>query len=1131
MGSYQDILERLEVFIKRYHTKLLVQGILIFLSGGLLIWLVALSLEYVLWLGSNGRLILFWCFLILEFLLLVQFVIRPLMALLGIKKGLTPEGASKLISSHFPDINDGLGNLLELAANRDKSELLLASIEQRSLKLAKFPFVTAVRFKQAYGYSKYLIVPIVVLLFYWISGELVSLMDSHKRVVKYDMAFERPAPFEFILLNDKLDVLDTETIEIMVSTKGEVVPEDMFIELAGDAVLMRREGDVFGHTLRVKKGQNVIRFKANGWSSKEYVVNGIPTPALADFQMRFKYPAYLGRVEEVVAGTGNAIVPEGTMVNWKVKGLNVDRVEMVMADSLVQMEKGGDEFVYGRRIYSNLDYEVSTSNASVKNYESLMYRLDVVKDAYPVIEVERIQDSLEYNVAYFSGLGSDDYGVREISMVCYPKDEEDNKKTITLIRPGTAVGKFYYTFPSGLELEGDKSYVVYFEVVDNDGLRGGKRVKSRLFNIDLYGDKALKEKELKGQRNILEEFGKSIEHYQDVRDDLDKLNRLDKENKESSFQQNSRIKEFVRKQEQQEQLMEKFSQRLKEGLDKEKDNELTKMLKERMERQELEAKKNQRLLEELEKLADKLEKEELKKQLEEFSKKQNSSARNLEQILELTKRYYVTEKMKQLSDELGKLSERQKLLSEMKLGDKLDDELQKGLNEKFNELSNEIDELRRDNNDLFKPMELDVSKKEQQAVKENQTRALEEINKHQGNEESSDEQQNQAANNKIRKPQKSAANKMKQMSEALNKGASGGGESSITEDAEMLRQILDNLVTFSFKQEGLLDVVATSEEDLDRFSKTVKDQKDLRRLFEHVDDSLFALSLRRAELSEFVNEQITEVYYNIDKSLESIAENRVYQGASYQQYVVNATNSLADFLANILDNMQQSMKPGSGQGQGQDFQLPDIIQGQEEIQQKMGQTGEGKEGKEGQDSKNGSDGDTGKGNGKDGQKMDSQGKEGKNSEGEQKGDGNGGQDDMGLSEVYEIYKQQQMIRQMLEQQLKDMINNADRSLAQKLVRQMEEFEGDLLENGITNRTVNKANHIQHQLLKLENAALKQGDKEERESREATDAFKNPITTRPELFDDYQNDIEILNRQALPLRQNYKTKVKVYFKND
>ena len=199
------------------------------------------------------------------------------------------------------------------------------------------------------------------------------------------------------------------------------------------------------------------------------------------------------------------------------------------------------------------------------------------------------------------------------------------------------------------------------------------------------------------------------------------------------------------------------------------------------------------------------------------------------------------------------------------------------------------------------------------------------------------------------------------MSESLQQsGASAGGGSSIAEDAEMLRQILDNLVTFSFKQEALLEEVSQSEGSLKNFGGVVREQQQLKELFEHVDDSLFALSLRRAEVSEFVNEQITEVYYNIDKTLESVSENRLYQGASYQQYVLTASNNLAEYLASILDNMQQSMTMGSGSGNSQDgFQLPDIIQSQSELKeelekmqgkgQKGQQDGDPQQGQEGQD--------------------------------------------------------------------------------------------------------------------------------------------------------------------------------------
>ncbi len=318
-------------------------------------------------------------------------------------------------------------------------------------------------------------------------------------------------------------------------------------------------------------------------------------------------------------------------------------------------------------------------------------------------------------------------------------------------------------------------------------------------------------------------------------------------------------------------------------------------------------------------------------------------------------------------------------------------------------------------------------------------------------------------------------------------------------------------------------------------------------MFGYVDDSLFALSLRQAEVSEFVNEQITEVYYNIDKSLESIADNQLYQGVSYQKYVLNASNSLADFLANLLDNMQQSMKLGQGSGESKEgFQLPDIIKAQGELKEKMegmGQSGKGKQedgqgeaqkGKgqaqgEGENGKQGKEGEGGE-NGTQGM-----GKDGPNGS-DGKGVGNGGQgqeqpNEAELREIFEIYKQQQQLRQELENQLQDMINNDDRKLGEKILRQMEDFENELLENGVTNSGLSKINTIRYELLRLENAAMKQGKKPERESNANQKAFQNPITTKPLLLENYRNEVEILQRQALPLRQNFQLKVKEYFKSN
>ena len=109
-----------------------------------------------------------------------------------------------------------------------------------------------------------------------------------------------------------------------------------------------------------------------------------------------------------------------------------------------------------------------------------------------------------------------------------------------------------------------------------------------------------------------------------------------------------------------------------------------------------------------------------------------------------------------------------------------------------------------------------------------------------------------------------------------------------------------------------------------------------------------------------------------------------------------------------------------------------------------------------------------------------------------------------------------------------MINEGDRKLAESIAREMELFEEELLRNGITERTAERLNRIQQQLMRLENAALEQGERVERQSRTNTDIFDNPVLTRPEVFERKEDEIEFLNRQVLPLRRLYRERVKRYF---
>ncbi|MGB5417969.1 MAG: hypothetical protein WBN21_04000, partial [Algibacter sp.] len=438
---------------------------------------------------------------------------------------------------------------------------------------------------------------------------------------------------------------------------------------------------------------------------------------------------------------------------------------------------------------------------------------------------------------------------------------------------------------------------------------------------------------------------------------------------------------------------------------------------------------------------------------------------------------------------------------------------------------------------LKRPIEVPRDKFDEQEVEKEQQKASEELEKKEEQEgsnpeqkEPSDERKQNAKNAK--ESQKKAAQKMKEMSKQMQGAMQSAGGEQMEEDVDMLRQILDNLIVFSFDQEALMDQFSSIEANNNRYASYLKTQNNLREHFAHVDDSLFALSLRQPKLSEQVNKEITEVYYNIDKALSLLAENQIYQGVSNQQFAVTAANNLADFLSNVLDNMQESMSMSAGKGGQGDMQLPDIIMSQEELNKMMedgmkkGEQGKPKEGegkKPGEGEKEGEKGKDGK-SGKDGKgKGDKKGENGQQSGGEGEGTN---EDQNGL--LYEIYQQQQQLRQALQDKLskEGKSGNGDAFL-----RRMEDIELDLLNKGFTQQTLQKMMELKHQLLKMENATFQQGEDNKRESETNKKSFDNNTNNQIPNAKQYFQTTEILDRQALPLQQVYKKKVQEYFKKE
>ena len=365
---------------------------------------------------------------------------------------------------------------------------------------------------------------------------------------------------------------------------------------------------------------------------------------------------------------------------------------------------------------------------------------------------------------------------------------------------------------------------------------------------------------------------------------------------------------------------------------------------------------------------------------------------------------------------------------------------------------------------------------------------------------------------------------MIQIAEKLSKLSGGGGQQQLAEDATMLRQVLDNLLFFSFEQEELMLSFRDENFQQSNFANLLVSQKNIKTHFEHIDDSLFVLSLRQPKISEKINSEISEVFFNIDKSLDRFTNLQINQGLAAQQYSLTASNNLANLLSDILSSMEMELSPGQGEG---DMQLPDIIMSQEQLQKEA--QGSKSESSEGSSSNKG---------------QENQGSEGKQREGESNSSGNSEKlgSNKGKSEssdgksyfdseesgqsIMNLYQKQQKLRNALELLLKE---KGFVQESNNVLEQMKKIEQSLINQGVTDENISLIKDLKYELLKLEAALNEKGQDERRESKTNNELFTPTSSEVIESLRQKFNSRELLNRQTLPLQEEYLKRVLDYFK--
>lgn len=1119
MNGIKTITDKLHQFTRKYYVNELIRGGLLFFSIGFLYLLCTLFLEHFLWLKPMARTVLFLVFILVEGFLLWRFIIVPVFRLIGLQKGLTLEECSNIIGKFFPEVKDKLLNTLQLKEQGDQSDLLIASINQKSEELFSIPFVKAVSFSKNLKYLKYATLPVLIFLITLLSGNNNLLTESLDRVIHHRTTYTPPAPFYFRLTNKSLQVVQGSDITIHIKTLGSVLPAEVKIKFKKQEYFLQNNG-LGNFSFTFSSVQKPLQFflEANKVQSTIHQLTIINTPTINNIILKLEYPSYVGKKNETIPNSGNLVVPEGTKITWNVLGNQTQEVAFVENTERVLFTKFSENnFEFTKQIRNSFTYQVTSSNEKLKDYERLQFSINVVKDNFPKIIMQSNRSSASKSPKQFIGQVSDDYGLSKLQMVYYEAHNPQVQKVCAIGISKADIQTFFYLFPDSLSVNKGTNYELFFEVYDNDTVNGNKKAKSAVFKYRERTREELNQELLDAQRNTINNMERDILKQQKQQRGIENLQESLQKNKKFNWRDKKKVDDFLKRQKQYKEMMRLQTEKLQDNLKENKEEDKTlQEKKEELRKRIDELKKNnkqQKLLDEIAKVAEKLNKEELGKKIKQLAEQNKQQERSLERTLELVKRFYIEQKTMQIVNKLNDLAKKQQLL-EKKHTDNLED--QKEIKKGFEKIKKELNELTKDNKRLKEPMELPDVEEEKKDIDQ-------ELNKAEEGLKSKDR-------GSAKKNQKKSAVKMQKMSVKMQKAMLEMEGESIEENMDDMRKILENLMTFSFKQEALMnkfEAISTTHPD---FGKDLKKQNNIRTYFEHIDDSLYVLSMRLPKISSKIQNDLSTAHYNLEQSLENFSEGRFDNGVSNQRYVMTSANNLSDYLSTMLNNMKNaSMKMGAGK-KSKGFSLPDIIKKQGELSEKIKK---GREKSKELARKPGKNLGEEKGDGKKGEKPGKKDETGKNINESNKGGvgekGTGQNDDLD-GELYEIYKQQTQLRQQLQTAIKESEKGNKKNIGQikKVLKSMEQLENEILENGFSARTIQKMQQLNYDLLKLDKAVLEQGKENK---RKATVNRNTTNKNNKKLLDfkkQFYNQIEILNRQSLPLHQNYKLKVRDYF---
>jgi len=689
---------------------------------------------------------------------------------------------------------------------------------------------------------------------------------------------------------------------------------------------------------------------------------------------------------------------------------------------------------------------------------------------------------------------------------------EQNQTIDIQFDKNATIQDFYFDFAAGaLNLYPGYSMEYFFEVKDNDGVNGHKAAKTQTVTYRLKTMEEINKEIAQGKEQAKSSMDDLAKEAADLAKELEKLNHQLLQTNEPSWQDRKKM----------EALMEKYKE-LQDKIQETKDSQDKNLMKEEQykntaseimkKQEELQKRFDNLLSDEIKQMIEKMQnmmqemnKDQMRDALEKMKMSAEDINKSLDQQLALFKLLEFEKKFQEVIDNTRNLAQEQKDLSkqtEQKAIPKEDlQQKQDQLNQKFQDLQKDMKDLQKLNKELEEPNKLKNRSEQEQRIMQKMKESAEQLNKNN--------------RSKAKDSQQDAAQQMEDMADEMQQEKDEAEAEDIAEDIETLRQILNNLIRVSFKQEDVMQAVKRAGAKSPLLTDYIREQSNIQDYMRMIDDSLTNLARRQPMVEPFITKEVTKIREYTTASIEQLVDRKIQQALSNEQFALTSMNNLALMLAESLKKMKEKQQESNAKcnkkgGKGSSCSKPGNsdkgkkAKSARELQQQLNRQMEA---------------------------MQRSMQQGNKPEGQVPMPGQSGQ--QGMSEQFaRMAAQQEAIRKMMQDyndELRGRDGIGDKSIEQ-LLEEMKKTEKELVNRSITAQTINRQKNIETRMLESERARQEREKEEKRESTEARERL-NPSPPKEWQFDKNRSQqTELLKTVPPALQYYYKEKVNNYFYN-